>query len=407
MNQPPKRTSYLILGAGKQGVAAAYDAILYGNASRVTLADSSAPLVKAAVTRITKLLKAVLKNSHVLLKGRKMDCRKKETLPRLMKGHNAVLSALPHYLNPGIAESAIASEIHYCDLGGYFESTQKILKLDSKAKKAGVTLVPDCGVSPGMCNSLAACGISHLEKTTDVHIYCGGLPIIPRPPLGYKVVFSLEGVLGNYFGNAYVLKNGKIELVQSLSELEEIDFGEPFGKLEAVITGGATSTCPWTYEGKIQNYTYKTLRYPGHYEKIRTLKELGLLETEPVRVNGYKIIPRQVFVALAEPRLRFSNDRDCLVMKVIVKGEKDGKKIQIVYDVLEFEDPATGFSAMQRTTGFSAAVILEMLAQGLVRQKGVVPVEKAVSGSDFIEKIRKRGVAVHERTETEQAGLRK
>ena len=400
-----KRYSYLILGAGKQGVAAAYDAVLFGQASRVTLADGSVSLAKAAQGRLQKLLKAVLKKDRVLLEGRKMDCRKKGSLSGLMKGHNAVLSALPYYLNPEIAEAAIASKIHYCDLGGYFESTQKILKLDQKAKKAGVTLIPDCGVSPGMCNSLAACGIDQLDQTTDVHMYCGGLPIIPRAPLGYKVVFNLEGVLGNYFGQAYVLKDGKVELVQSFSELEEIDFGEPLGKLEAVITGGATSTCPWTYEGKIRNYDYKTLRYPGHYEKIKTLKDLGLLDTEPVRVNGYKIVPRQVFVALAEPKLKFSGDRDCLVMKVIVKGEKDGEKMKIVYDVLEYDDPATGFTAMQRTTGFSAAVILEMLGQGWVTQKGVVPVEKAVSGSGFLEEIRKRGIAVHKKIEAEPLGV--
>ena len=405
MKTASKKYSYLILGAGKQGVAAAYDAVLYGNASRVTLADSSTPWVKAAVLKLKKLLKNVLTKVGIVLEGRRMDCRKKSNLSRLMKEHDAVLSALPYYLNPEIAELAIASKVHYCDLGGYFECTQKILKLDAKAKKAGVTLVPDCGVSPGMCNSLAACGIARLEKTSDVHIYCGGLPTIPRPPLGYKAVFNLEGVLGNYFGMAYVLKDGRIARVGSFSGLEEIDFGEPLGKLEAVITGGATSTCPWTYEGKIQNYDYKTLRYPGHYDKIRTLKELGLLDTDPVQVNGFRIVPRQIFIALAGPKLKFLGDRDCLVMKVIVKGEKDGRKKRIVYDLLEYEDSVTGFSAMQRTTGFSAAVILEMLAQGQVGQKGVVPVEKAVSGEKFLEEIRRRGILVHEKIEAEPRGV--
>ena len=393
--------SYLILGAGKQGVAAAYDAALFGRAAKVTLADSSPALVKQAILRLKNLLKSTSAKG-IVFEGRKIDCRKLGSVSSLMKGHHAVLSALPYYLNPSIARLAIAAKVNYCDLGGYFDSTREILKLNAQAKKAGVTLVPDCGVSPGMCNSLAACGISQLDKATDVHMYCGGLPLIPKPPLNYKLVFNLEGVLGNYFGKAYVLKNGKINLVPSFSDLEEIDFGEPLGKLEAVVTGGATSTCPWTYQGEILNYDYKTLRYPGHYSKIQAMKDLGLFETEPVHFNGHKISPRKFFVHLAEPKLKFNDDRDLLVMRVIVMGVKDGWPTRIIYDLLEYEDPETGFTAMQRTTGFSAAVVLAMLAQGKVAGKGVVPVEKAVSGKAFLEEIRKRGILVSETISAER-----
>lgn len=393
--------SYLILGAGKQGVAAAYAAILFGNASKVTLADSSAPPVEQALRRLKKLLKPILGNG-ILLEGRTVDCRSKKALAGLFKGHHAALSALPYYLNPQIARSAIAAKIHYCDLGGYFDTTLEILEMAGAARKAGVTLVPDCGVSPGMCNSLAAAGIARLDKATDVHMYCGGLPMDPKPPLGYKAVFNLEGVLGNYFGSAYVLKDGKVQMVPSFSGLEKIDFGEPLGLLEAVVTGGATSTCPWTYRGKILNYDYKTLRYPGHYEKIQVMKDLGLLDTEPVSFNGRKIIPRKFFVHLAEPKLKFEGDRDLLVMRVIVLGFKNGQPSKIVYDLLEYEDPGTGFTAMQRTTGFSAAVILEMLAQGRVQAKGVVPVEKAISGAAFLEEIRRRGIMVGESISAER-----
>ncbi len=388
--------SYLILGAGKQGVAAAYDVAAFGRARRVTLADHSMPLVRDGVARLKKLLRSQIKNFGIQIVGRRADCRHRGALSQLMGGHDAVLSALPYYLNLEIAKAAIAAKIHYCDLGGYFESTQAILKLDLKAKNAGISLIPDCGVSPGMCNSLAESGISQLDRTTDVHMYCGGLPIRPQPPLGYKVVFNLEGVLGNYFGKAYVLKDGKVELVPSFSGREVLDFGAPLGKLEAVVTGGATSTCPWTYEGRIANYDYKTLRYPGHYDKIQALKDLGLLETEPVKWNGHKIIPRKFFAALAEPKLKFPGERDLLVMKVIVLGHKNGKPTRIVYDILEYEDPDTGFSAMQRTTGFSAAVILAALAQNRVRDRGFVPVEKAIPGAAFLEEIRKRGILVQE-----------
>lgn len=387
---------YIVLGAGKQGLAAAYDLIVYGRAARLTLADSSSVSQGNNAKEFRKLLELCRRQNKRVLSYRKINVHNNSLLKSILREHDAVLSALPYYLNLSVAEAAIAAKVHYCDLGGYFEMTQKILKLHRKAKKAGVTLVPDCGVSPGMCNSLAVCAMDQFDRTEDVHIYCGGLPQMPRPPLGYKVVFNLEGVLGNYFGKAYLLRNGKITLAAPLSEREEIDLGAPLGKLEAAITGGATSTCPWTFRGKIKNYDYKTLRYPGHWEKIDLLKQLGLMEIDPVEINGHKIVPRKIFAKIVEPRLRFQQERDLLVMRVIVCGLRHGKKIEIRYDLMDYADPKTGFSAMQRTTGFSAAIILEMLAQGFVQQKGVVPLEKAISGSLFLKEIRKRGIHVKE-----------
>jgi lysine 6-dehydrogenase len=396
--------SYIVLGAGKQGVAAAFDILRFGRASRLTLADSAPELAKKSVQRLRRFLDR--QRSQIFLTSTGVDGRREASLKNAFKGHQAVLSALPYYLNPGAAKAAIAAKVHYADLGGHFDTTREILKLDSKAKKAEVTLIPDCGVSPGMSNSLALRGIEQLDETSEVRIYCGGLPQNPQPPLGYKIVFNLEGVLGNYFGKAYVLRDGKVALLPSFSDKEEIDLGPPLGKLESFVTGGATSTCPWTFQGKIRTYEYKTLRYPGHHEKIQTLKDLGLLETAPVQVDGCRVIPRRFFVALAEPRLRFPDERDLLAMRVIVRGRKNQKGREIRYDVLEYFDPETGFTAMQRTTGFSAAVVLEMLAQGIIRQRGVVPVERAVPSLIFLEEIRKRGIEVKETVSEEQPGGR-
>src|SRR6185295_15385211 len=205
---------------------------------------------------------------------------------------------------------------------------------------------------------------------------------------------------GNYFGKSYVLHNGRVEQVPSFSGREEIHFGR-FGKLEAVTTGGATSTCPWTFRKTLRNYDYKTLRYPGHYDQIQLLKDLGLLDMAPVRVNGYKIIPRDVFVAITGPKLAFPKDRDLLIQRVVVYGDIKGKKAEVTYDVLDYGDRRTGFTSMQRTTGFSAAILLEMLAQGRVSRHGVVPVEKAISGSLFLHEIRKRGIDIKERIRVE------
>ncbi len=388
--------SYLILGSGKQGQAAAYDLLLHGQASHLTLADASFPAAQAAVNRLRKLLGSKLRKNKITLSARGLNAKSPRDLAKVMEGHQAVLSAIPYYLNPGVAAAAITAGLHYCDLGGYMESTRQIIKLNARAKKAGLTLVPDCGVAPGLCNSLAVCGMEKLDRPEEVHIYCGGLPQHPRPPLGYKIVFNLEGVIGNYFGDAYVLKDGKVALIPSFSGKETLTFGKPLGKLEARTTGGATSTAPWTYRGILKAYDYKTLRYPGHYEKFETLKQLGLLETTPVRVNGYRIAPRELFVATAGPLLAFPKDRDLLVMRVVVQGRKNNRKTQVVYDLLDYGDTRTGFTAMQRTTGFPAAIILALLAQGGIFEKGVVPVEKAVNGQWVLDAMRARGIRIKE-----------
>jgi lysine 6-dehydrogenase len=392
--------SYVILGAGKQGVAAAYDVLRFGQPTRLTLADTSLDFARDGLKRLKKFCAVEIRKQKPVLVALSLDARKDSDLRRILEGHDAVLSALPYYLNLGVAQAAIAMGVQYCDLGGYFDTTREIMKLSAKAKTAGVSLITDCGVAPGMCNSLAVAGMERLDHSRDVKIYCGGLPVKPKPPLGYKVVFNLEGVLGNYFGKSYVLRNGQVKLVESFSDREEIQFGR-FGKLEAVITGGATSTCPWTFKKVLKNYDYKTLRYPGHYDKIQLLKELGLLETDRIRINGNSIAPRDVFVAVTGPKLAFPKDRDLLIQRVVVYGDLKHKRAEVTYDVLDYGDTRTGFTAMQRTTGFSAAILLEMLAQGRVAAKGFVPVEKAVSGTVFLKEIRRRGIDIKERIRVE------
>lgn len=387
---------YIVLGAGLQGVAAAYDIARFGHAQRVTVADASLPLARAAVEKIKALVGADLRRNGTTLAARRVDGRRATDLAKAIDGHCGVLSALPYFLNPTAARAAIVARAHYVDLGGHFDTTQEILKLDRPAQKAGVTLTPDCGVAPGLCNALAARALTRLDQTDEIRMYCGGLPQRPQPPLEYKLVFNMEGVLGNYFGKAYELKHGRVDLGPSFGAKEELDFGPPLGKLEAFVTGGATSTCPWSFEGRVQTLTYKTLRYPGHHDKINALKGLGLLDSDPVRLEDQWVSPRRLFIKLAEQRLRFPGDKDLLVMRVKATGTKDGGPKKVVYDLLEYEDPATGFSAMQRTTGFSAALVLESLVLKEIEKPGVVPLERLVSPKTYLEAVRQRGIAITE-----------
>jgi lysine 6-dehydrogenase len=386
--------SYLVLGAGAQGTAAAHDLLRFQSGSTVLLADASPAAARAAAAR----LRALSPDAAKRVSAAGVDGRSAAALRRLMKGRDAVLSALPYYLNPGAAAAAVAEGVPYADLGGHFETTQKIQKLDGKARKAKVAVLPDLGISPGTCNILAAAGISRMDRTEEVHIFCGGLPQEPRPPLQYKLVFNLEGVIGNYLGKAYVLRDGEIREDEPLSRRQTLEVAG-VGTLEVAVTGGATATAPWTWRGKVRTYDYKTLRYPGHWDKIETLRALGLLEETPVTVAGRPVVPRDVFVACAEDKLKFPDDRDLLVQRVVVVGDKDGRPARRTFDLLDKADPATGFTAMQRTTGFSAAIILAMLADGTIAGPGVLSVETAVPADAFIKELRRRGIDLKEAAE--------
>lgn len=387
--------TYIVLGAGQQGLAAAFDLALHGDAARVTLADLSLPIAQSGVQRLKKLF-LTHGARPPRLSSLAVDGRRESDLYKRIRGHNGVLSALPSALNVAVARAAIAARAHYVDLGSPFETTQEILRLDRPAQKMGVALTPDCGLAPGLCNSIAAHGIARLERVSEVLIYCGGLPEHDVPPLGYKRVLNLEGVLGAYFGTTHILRNGQVMQIQGFSDVEKIPFDAPLGSLEAFATGGASSTAPWTFEGRVRSYIFKTLRFPGHFDKILALKQLGLLDEKPVTVDGQSVIPRRLFLALAQTKLDHPEVRDLVVLRVIVRGEQVGQRTEIIYDLWEYADPRTGFSAMQRSAGFPAAIALEMLVKGAVRAQGIAPIERLFSPMVYLDAVMRRGLRIRE-----------
>jgi lysine 6-dehydrogenase len=228
-----------------------------------------------------------------------------------------------------------------------------------------------------------------------VRIYVGGLPQKPRPPLSYKLVFNIEGLIDLYVSRACVLREGQITQLEPLTELEEVDFPAPVGRCEACITSGGVSTCPWTFQDQLLRYEEKTVRYPGHFAKIKTLMDLGLLSAEPIAIGGVTVTPRELFGKVVAPRIDFPKDRDLLVLRVSCTGERDGQPCAVVYDLLDFHEEKTGFSAMERTTGFSAAIVASLLAQGKAR-KGAIPLETALSSDAFVAELARRDFRIAE-----------
>ena len=382
--------TYIVLGAGKQGLAIAYDLGKFCEAKKIVVADYDAKLAKAGTTRVNKLLK-----KNLCVPGR-ADAGKKADLKRLFRDADAVVSAVPYHFNYGVAKAAVAAGANFCDLGGNTDVVKQELSLDKAAKKAGVTLVPDTGLMPGMGNTLAVHAMNVMDRVDELHLRCGGLPQKPKGPLGYKLVFSVEGLINEYFGTAYIIRKGKTAAVPTFDGLEDLEFPKPVGRCQAFVTSGGTSTCPWTFAGKVKEYDYKTVRYPGHYEKIKTLLDLGFFDQSPVDVKGNKVVPRQLSHVLLTKKIDYPQDPDLVVLRVTAVGRHKGKKAVMTMDVMDFQDRKTGFTAMERTTGFPAAIVAHHLVRGLA-PKGAVPLEKAIIPVLFICDFLKRGIPYREK----------
>src|SRR5215203_6485456 len=283
----------LVLGAGLQGSACAYDLLQNPEVSQVRLAD-------LRLDHLPEFLKPL---TGPRLIPTTLDVRDREAVLAVMRESDAVMSAIPYYLNLQLAELAVEAGAHFCDLGGNTEIVFQQKSLAERAAAKSLTIVPDCGVAPGMVNILAEYGIRQLDSVRSVRIYVGGLPQDPEPPLNYQVVYSLEGVLDYYTTLSWVVRDGKQVQVKALSEREPVHFEAPVGELEAFHTAGGLSTMAARYEGKIPTMEYKTLRYPGHAEVMETIRELGLLDLEPVDVKGIKVAPRDVFLTVVGPKL--------------------------------------------------------------------------------------------------------
>ncbi len=266
------------------------------------------------------------------------------------------------------------------------------LALCEEARRAEVTVIPDCGLAPGMVSILVALGMRRLSDVSEVHIRVGGLPQNPRPPLNYMLSFSVSGLINEYIEPCLILRDGRLTTVAPLTEVEEIRFPPPWGRLEAFHTSGGASTLPFTYQGRVKELDYKTIRYPGHCQVVKAMIELGLGSTQPVVVDGQEVIPRALFEHLLLSHLPTTGP-DVVLLRVSLSG--GGKRL--TYQMVDSYDPGTGLSAMMRTTAFPASIIAQMLGSARIGEKGVLPQELSVPPGDFCQELEKRGIRVEER----------
>jgi lysine 6-dehydrogenase len=373
---------YVVLGAGRQGIAAAYDLARNGEGERVVVADSD----EAAAARGVERLRALLPGHRAAFEARRCDVAKPEEALATLRGADVALSAVPYRFNAELAALAVRARCSFLDLGGNTAVVRAELALHDEARAAGVGIVPDCGLAPGLGNHLAAYAIGELDEPRHVHVRCGGLPERPVGPLGYKMLFHFLGLWNEYRGTAEFLRDGERVEVPTLTELEELDFGAPLGVLEAAVTSGGTSTCPQTWQGRLETFDYKTLRYPGHWQTIRKLFELGFMEPAFAARNGETIEPLAVTRALFETKLAFPDVRDLAVLRCTVSGLHRGRPRTLRLDLLDRHDEATGFTAMERTTAFPAALVAHFLARRRI-DPGARPLEIAVPARAYFDEL--------------------
>ena len=368
------------------GFGAVYDLAHNSETQVVTVADINVERAQAVADAV--------KSDKV--SAVQIDVNDYEQVVKLMRGQDAVISCVVYHHNLNLARAAIEARANFCDLGGNNAVAAAEHALDDEARRAGVNIIPDCGLAPGMVSVLVAHGAARFKQLQSVHIRVGGLPQHPEPPLNYQIVFSVEGLINEYVERALVIRGGKIVEVDSMTELERLEFPSPYGEMEAFQTSGGTSTLPQTFLGRVQELDYKTIRYPGHCEQFKLLIDLGLADSEQTEIDEVPIAPRRVLGEMLLKHLP-ADAPDLVFIRVeFIGATADGKTRKLRYDIIDKADERTGLSAMMRTTAFPASIIAQMMAQGLIKQKGAIPQELCVPPEAFVVALAKRGIHINE-----------
>ncbi len=359
----------LVFGSGRMGTAVGMD--LASQGLYVTFVDRSWGSVDRARNKVP---------------GSDGMLAPEYVAPETVEGHDVVVGCAGYSLNAQLARACVAAKVSMCDLGGNNDVVRLQLAMDEEARRVGITIIPDCGLAPGMANLLAMRALDLLGGTAEsVRMYVGGLPENPdNPPVNYRCNWSITGLVNEYLEPSVVVRGGVIKEVESLTEAELVAIPES-GVFEAFHTSGGISTLPDTMSGLCPDIAYKTLRHPGHANGFLSLKRLGFFSP-----NNKTAVEK-----VLEESLRSDGLADVVHLMVTARGPEKS----ITFHLTDRADLNGGVSAMARTTGFSAAIVAGMLARGEVTTKGVVPGERCVPLNAYVEELRKRGFRI---TQTEE-----
>jgi lysine 6-dehydrogenase len=375
---------YLVMGAGKMGVVLAKDLIESDPVCLVTLADID-------FERLGKAARFI--GSDRLLPLQR-DIADEAQRMEIMEGKDVALCALLHAQSLISLDTAVRKGVHYIDLVG--EAPLKRMEYDSQAKEKDIVVISGLGVSPGITNVCVGRAVHLLDEAEQGIVGVGGVPVEPRPPLNYRIVYAVESLLGLYEREVLILKDGKIEKKDPLTGLEKIKFADPFSEMEWFYTDGLNSMT-YTLQGKIKDLAEKTIRHMGHVRGVETLKACGLFSREPVDVDGQRIAPRKVLEKVLDERMKLGDERDATLLRIEVSGKKDGRSVMHVFEMVDYFDPERQYTSMGKTTSFPASIGAQMIMSGQIKQRGVVFPENVFDAAlydPFLAALASRGIHV-------------
>ena len=378
---------YLLLGAGLQGTAIAFDLLNHApGTDSVVIVDADPHNLEVLAERL----------GDDRVTAIQADVRETAAIVPLMEAADVAISAVNYWFNADLAEMAVTGGAHFLDLGGNNDIVARQFELNDRATGQGVSIIPDCGLAPGLAGILGYWLVDGLDRAESLKLRVGGLPALPLPPMNYKVVFSVQGLINEYIEPAVVIRDGRLKTVPSLSELETLTFPEPFGELEAFQTSGGTSTLPRTLDGRVPELDYKTIRYKGHCAQMRLLVDLGLCDGTPREFSGGRVSPRAMLARVMDEKLDLPGEDVVLLLATAEGFDAAGQAVRRSVRIIDHHDQASGISAMMRMTGYPAAIIAWMLASGEIQAPGARCQELVVPGGRMIEELKRRGVAIEE-----------
>jgi lysine 6-dehydrogenase len=375
--------NFLVLGSGMMGSAIAYDLVQSSDVDRVLLADSDLNRAQSAAAKI----------HSSKAKPFMLDVNNFGDVVNAMRGKDVAIGAVSYRCNVSLSKAALEARVHFCDLGGNDDVLEEQLRLDAEAKKRGVTIIPNCGLAPGLVNILAARGAEMFDSVDSIRMRVGGLPQNPIPPFNYQIVFSVEGLLNEYSGQSLVIRDGRLARVDTLTEIESITFPPPFSTLEAFHTSGGASLTPRMFAGKVRDLDYKTIRHPGHCEKFRTLLDVGFGSSEPLGLGANVLTERELFIERLKRKIP-QTGKDIVLMRVMVTGARRNEQRQLEFTMIDFYDETRNISAMMRGTAYPTSIIAQFLASGVINRNGALTPEQCVPLEPLMAELKKRGMTI-------------
>lgn len=376
----------IVIGCGMQAYGAALDLIKFGNPKEVILADAFPDMItklKAFLEKHTKAPK---------LTTLQLDAGDIDAVANASKGCDLILNSTPYKFALDITKAAIKAKVPMVDLGGDTDMVLKQLELSPQAKEAGITIIPDCGMGPGMTNITVGHAMEILDTADEIITRDGGIPMNGKPPLNYHLVFNMETLTNEYTEMTTQMRDGKFINIMPMEEIEQCNL-PVVGHVEATHGMGMLSTLPWTYQGRVKNLENKFVRYPGHLAFWKAAREIGFFSKEEIKTDKGMFQPRALSKAVLEKFLMpKGGEKDISFIQTVSKGKtKDGKKLEITHWIADYSDAATGLTSMQRTTGFTGSMVGQMIVSGAIKEKGVLPPELGVPKLPFFDLIKTRG----------------